>query len=366
MGWAGLYLERFRGNDDLLGQIERSTRAGDRLTNLLIGWFESETRPYGTPKKYRDLLKFFNSELRRDLKNAGLYTWAHRLRTTDDTSDDEDVLMRLILYFVERGYFDASEVPVLHRAWENFLGDDDRGLFVLLLRRIIAMATDLGEDELLDEPLEFLGSGETLTSSLRQYLQTTREFRALLSQWNKDRRQDPAAQRPEPEEVLKPLIDDLLLAQQGTGARLSVSLMLPTRHVVTNAQTAKDKPGSLRWSGQIGERSRKSAAGMPVVCYAFWSVPDRQFQEKHFGKVVLKDEDLGSHCLWREALDEGEASEWSQFLGKLSPGKTLIDRLKAFRFTREGPVGKPGEEPPSTHAEETISAIIRSLERKQQ
>ena len=368
MGSGGVYLERFRGNDDLLDQIERSTKAADRLINLLIGWFESEIRPYGTPRKYRPLLKFFNRELRRDFKNAGLYCWAHRLKETDETGKNEEALMRLILYFVERGYFEPLEMPILYRAWEDFLEEDNRDLFVLLLRRVVASQGAPEEDRPLDEPLAFLGTGETLTSSLREYLRTTREFRALVNQWNKKKRQDRPAEPPEPEEVLRPLIDDLFLAQKGGGARLSVSLVLPARPVFTNARSSKDKPGSLSWSAQVGDRPRKGAGSLPVVCYAFWSLPDRRFQEEHFGKIVLKGEDLGSHCLWRGALDEEEADEWSQFLADLSPGKTLIDRLRAFRFTREGPAAKPSEEPPSapTHAEETISAIIQSLERKEQ
>ena len=277
--------------------------------------------------------------------------------------------MRLILYFVERGYFEPLEMPILYRAWEDFLEEDNRDLFVLLLRRVVALQGAPEEDRPLDdEPLAFLGTGETLTSSLREYLRTTREFRALVNQWNKKKRQDRPAEPPEPEEVLRPLIDDLFLAQKGGAARLSVSLVLPARPVFTNARSSKDKPGSLSWSAQVGDRPRKGAGSLPVVCYAFWSLPDRRFQEEHFGKIVLKGEDLGSHCLWRGALDEEEAGEWSQFLADLSPGKTLIDRLRAFRFTREGPAAKPSEEPPSapTHAEETISAIIRSLERKEQ
>ncbi len=41
-GEAGLYTERFRGNDDLAGMTERRFRAANQLTELLIGWSQKE------------------------------------------------------------------------------------------------------------------------------------------------------------------------------------------------------------------------------------------------------------------------------------------------------------------------------------
>ena len=41
LGGAGFYLERFRGNDDLVARTTRRFHAADKVTDLIIGW----TRP---------------------------------------------------------------------------------------------------------------------------------------------------------------------------------------------------------------------------------------------------------------------------------------------------------------------------------
>src|SRR5262249_25614357 len=41
-GTTALYMERFRGNDDLAATMEKRFRAADQLTDLIIGWTRSE------------------------------------------------------------------------------------------------------------------------------------------------------------------------------------------------------------------------------------------------------------------------------------------------------------------------------------
>ena len=66
LGSTFSYIERFRGNDDLDASLAKRRAAADKLTDLVIGWFESEM-PQG-PQLDR-LTKFFDEQLRRDLEN---------------------------------------------------------------------------------------------------------------------------------------------------------------------------------------------------------------------------------------------------------------------------------------------------------
>jgi len=42
VGSASCYVERFRGNDDLEGDLARRRRGADELAGLLLGWLTSE------------------------------------------------------------------------------------------------------------------------------------------------------------------------------------------------------------------------------------------------------------------------------------------------------------------------------------
>jgi hypothetical protein len=70
MGSVYIYAERFRGDDDLVGQIEARLRATDGMADLLIAWFESELS--GDPG-WPVLRAFMDTQLRHDMKNLSLY-----------------------------------------------------------------------------------------------------------------------------------------------------------------------------------------------------------------------------------------------------------------------------------------------------
>src|SRR5882724_10081227 len=61
LGSAGFYLERFRGNDDLVGMTEERFKAADQLTDLLIGWSKAEL---GGEAHYPELRRFLDVDFR--------------------------------------------------------------------------------------------------------------------------------------------------------------------------------------------------------------------------------------------------------------------------------------------------------------
>jgi len=55
LGDAGFYMERFRGNDDLVARTTRQFAAADKITDLIIGWTRAE---FGRERGYKKLRNF--------------------------------------------------------------------------------------------------------------------------------------------------------------------------------------------------------------------------------------------------------------------------------------------------------------------
>ena len=72
LGETGFYSERFRGNDNLVGLLQRRFEAADRLTDLFVGWSQAEL---GQEPGYGPLRQFLDENFRHDLKNLAAYLW---------------------------------------------------------------------------------------------------------------------------------------------------------------------------------------------------------------------------------------------------------------------------------------------------
>jgi hypothetical protein len=112
LGRTFWYVERFRGNDDLESQLAERREAADRLADLLVGWLRSEL---GDDAARGCMKQFLDHDLRRDLKNLGLYEWTAEARKGHDNDPGSEFLARLALYLAERGYFAPRDVPLLAR-----------------------------------------------------------------------------------------------------------------------------------------------------------------------------------------------------------------------------------------------------------
>jgi hypothetical protein len=72
-----------------------------------------------------------------------------------------------------------------------------------------------------------------------------------------------------------------------------------------------------------------------VFCYAAWSEPEAAFQKEHFGRVILRGDELMSYCLWRAGLPARRIAEWDAFLSSLRPEENIQTKLDAFHFSDE-------------------------------
>jgi hypothetical protein len=322
MGSTSIYVERFGGSDDLSAELTRRQQAVNQLTDYLIGWLRQEL---GRHPRFKTLRTFCDGPLRRDLQNLAIYGWGPVGLANQKEDAWEELLIRIGQYLLERGYFSVEQVPTLMRAFEN--GD---GL-IPLIGQMIGDKMGIDDPERHAELFGFLADSQRLEKSLGRYLRTTPAYRKLQKDWKTKRRLDPKLEEPKPSEVLNPIWEVIhpIFPVASATARLSLS----TRPYRTNGEWDAEA-GYVMWKGDVDE-DRARARQLPALAYAFWSNPDRSFQEQHFGKVCLEGEALGQYCLWLKGLNEAEAKQWNELISGLEPGTNGVQKLQSFSFPGE-------------------------------
>ena len=322
LGDAGFYLERFRGHDDLAGRTEKQFRAADQITDLAMGWTKAE---FGRERGYKKLRKFLDEDFRRDVRNAGLYFWAGELSALSNTNAPEEFTARFAQYLHERGYVELSDVPALLPA---FNGDSTNSAFPVLrlVRRLVAEKLGLAASDPPPKSLAVLADPDALERSWTNYLAQTDLYRAKVKEWDKKKQTEPGLKTPGPGELPGDLFEDLLEPFKlfgGEADQLTVRLALDHAPNHTNG---KWQVGQVVWEAGLDENRP-----LPALCYAIWSSPAVQFQQAHFGQVILKGDELTDYCLWQKSLDEKQAGEWKKILAGLQPGQGLKEKLEAFK-----------------------------------
>jgi hypothetical protein len=325
LGEAGFYVERFRGNDDLAGMVEQRFKAAGQLTDLIIGWSQTEL---GREPGYDKLHHFLDVDFRRDLKNVSSYWTAAVLANGYKTNSSEEFAIRFGQYLFERGYFTLDEIPGLTKIM------DDPQPLLRQMQRLVARKMGVPDSEPVPASLAFLADDALLEKSFTNYLAGTDAYRAKLKQWAEDLKLKPDTKRPEPSDVAGDafgnLIDFDLLGD--TSDHLAVQLLLAAPPLHTNGRW-DDVLKQVVWQSDI--MSRTNMTQLPFTCYANWAQADEEFQKAHLGKVALTGDDLSEYCLWRSGQDAQHGGEWDAFLASLKPGDGLMEKLDAFRFTGE-------------------------------
>lgn len=330
LGDASLYVERFRGSDDLLSKFELWSRNIDTIVDHLIKWLDSEI---GEEDGFENLREFMASEFRRDLKNLGLYVWS--LQFQEKKSETEDVLiatsMRVAQYFCERGYFAIEDVPEIVRAGTEYEATDRSQRLLKILQRLIASKMGVKDGERIPDCLSFIGHEKAIAKSIRDYCQTTAEYDKLLKEW--EAKGQPGS-KPALEDVLNQIVWGGELILFG-GDVVRVKLKSRTEPFATNGEW-DDEDHVVRWSKSIPVLDSQDRS-YPLLAFALWAQPDKQVQVKHFGRVVLDEHSLSHYCVWYHGLDEGESKQWDSFLDTITPDSDFKSVLQMFRFEHEPP-----------------------------
>jgi hypothetical protein len=319
LGEAGIYVERFRGNDDLAGEITNRFHATDEITDLVIGWAGSE---FSGEPGYKNLHKFLDQDMRKDLKNVVLYAWIGAIGDNPETNAEPT--FRIFQYFYEHGYLKLSDARDVYLLLED---EEDGGKDLSLLRRLLMEKMDIDPSAPPPKSFAVLDSADALEKSWENYLAGTDLYRAQLKEWETRKKSEPNLAAPKAADAADDLFTCLLSGDGDAGGvdHLTVKLKLAHPPNYTNGQWQN---GEVVWSAELEEHRP-----LPVFCYAGWSNPNVQFQEEHFGKTVLDEEDLSQYCFWQGTLSEKQAREWESFLENLKPGPELTNNLATFHFS---------------------------------
>ncbi len=353
LGSTSSYIERFRGNDDLEAELAKRRAAADKLTELTIGWFQSEM---GRGPEVDRLKKFLDKDLRRDLKNIAIYGWTAEAADNYKPDLEAEFLLRIGHYLCERGYLSPEDLPKLLPA----VMDDDPTPLLRHLQRLLGGKMGVPAGRPLPESLEFLSDPDRVAASWEKYVRTTDLFKKYVEQWKEERKTNPDAAEPTPEDLLIDLVGELVFEFRIFDEDDVVELKLHSgqKPYATNGQW-DEEADAVDWS----EKALRPNAPLPVFCFALWSQPDREFQKTHFGKVLLGDWELAEYVVWYRGLGRKQADEWDRFIAGRKPGGDLKQSLVAFRFSSDPkPDPKKPDDKPASRADTPRRLILDALQ----
>jgi len=353
MGKTTVYSERFQGDDDLYIKLNQINQGVDQLIDFVIGWLEYEL---GDDPNFYKLREFCDNNLRQDCKNLSYYFWLERILSEYQEDVHEELSMRAIHYLRERDYISLKEALFLLEGSEKTVETAYN-----VVRRLVAVKMEYSDPNVAAERLTFLSDNKHLEKSIERYIPTMDLYKKMW-ETKKIEEADPNAEPPETGDVLCSVLEETgfdfdLFPSTYT---IEVKLTCDSKPLASNGQWDGEAQ-QVVWSVNINKGTFDIGEGtlLPTYFYSSWSIPDKKFQEEHFGRIILSDEDLAQYCIWRENLDEGKSKEWDSFVLSLNPGEDLEGRLNAFRFSIDQQKGLDAEE--SDLAQEPREFILAGL-----
>lgn len=338
MGSVTVYIERFRGHQDLVTWSADLLEAVDQIIDMLIGWLEAEL---GDQSRFKDLRDFCDQQLRRDMRNVALHVWLAALLENVGDGAEYELLIKGGQLLAERGYISVEQLPT----YVAGIRANDADWLLGIVRMIVAREMELSEAVDPNGPLGFLSDGERAKESLEKHVVTTELYREARERW-KVQHSDTAEEEPEPLAlVMGSVLESVWVPVFAPMVRVTVFLETGREPLISNGEW-DEEAGRVRWSDTVLKDSDRE---LPMFCYAMWSHADEEFQREHFGDVVLEDGDLADYCFWRRSLSQERGREWDAFVHGLSAVEDVLGKLEGFAFS-DGPLegdGSPLAWPPA-------------------
>jgi hypothetical protein len=324
LGSTSLYCERFRGNDDLKQSMQERLDAIDKFIGLLLDWVDHE---FANSTVHAGLKQLLDHKIRRDLENLSLYCLTHGLH--GDLGDErigQQLMARLLQYFVERDYFAVSDLPRVLRV----LHSEDKHRIAGLLHELLIRKLEIAPDAPAALSFEIFRDPDRLESSLRASIKKSELYAKELVEYK--RKEKLVDNEPVTKDLDDPLGLLLKYALQATLPHLfsgrtevRVTLHCDTAPFATNGNWADDLK-AVTWKDFIEGRD------LPAMAFAVWSLPNVDAQQIHFGRVILDGEDLASFVLAYQSLNAEETKQFDTFLASLSPGESLATKWESFNL----------------------------------
>ncbi|MCA9078078.1 MAG: hypothetical protein KDA93_23815 [Planctomycetaceae bacterium] len=299
LGTLHVYLERFRGSDDLASQVDEITRASNELVDHAHEWVGRECKDPQIAARIHDYLE---SNGKQDLRNLGLFVWGIQVASSNLTQENlfDDMLSRVMQYALERNYVELDDVPDLMRL--DQLDNDASGLAIV--RRFSARYLAINVDD-IEQVFPAMKSRPTFESSIREVIS---------------------------DEQFASLFHSVFRLRIFGNDDITVRFSLPQEPLWTNGKWV-DEEKRLEWKGSIPPREDAKLGVLPTQCFAVWCEPDVDFQQAHFGRVIVDGEELAEYVLWEAALTDNESQEWNTFTETLTPEDDLSESVGEFAFS---------------------------------
>ena len=313
MGSVQAYSERVGGVADQAGVIERRFKAVDELVNLIGGFVGSEFKQYPEAK---DLQKFIQGQMRKDLKNLSLNLWmigidradAPQSRPHDELSDTfSPSVMRALQLPLDLGYLTPQDVKTMAV---------DEGANVLP----VVVAGITRKANIKDSRLAAL-----LTAEAKDWAEGKGRFMAYV----KSHEQSAGRKEEQSSGGLSRLLETAFLPAgfgQASPDRAEFQLVLREEPLFTNGRWDNAKK-CVTWNLPVPSMKLESQQ-TPSMVYAVWATPDANYQLQHLGRVFMTDKELGRYIFWYNWLTESDRKQWDAVMDKLRPAD-----LETFRTT---------------------------------
>ncbi|HZW09239.1 MAG TPA: hypothetical protein VFF69_04985 [Phycisphaerales bacterium] len=354
MGTSLVYIERFRGQDDLSSRIARVQEAAAAIADLFLGWLDTvfETEP--AYPAFRETLA--GGVLERDLRNIALTVWFERnggRMAAPGPAErlENNLFVRLTAYLHEHGYVTTDDLARVM----SIATDDDAAAALLRAWLARSMGLDVQAPPPSFAPIE---SAASAGASWGGYLLQSEAARERLALWA-DGAGLPAGTGDvrSGETATDEVFGYLLVVATGAdpaGAEsedeVTLTLACPVRPIQTNGEWSSDHR-EITWTLTI-EPTPGDAYLVPAVAYAAWAEPDKRFQVEHFGYLVLVDEPLAKYCAWRARLGPEEGDRWDRVLASCTNRGQAISVLQSFR---------PGADPAWSAEQTGLTLMLDAL-----
>lgn len=326
MGSAFIHVERLSGNDQT-ETVRNLFENAKTTSSKIITWLDDQI-PDGD-RDWPRLKRFVAEDVRKDMERISLMYWTCRNAQYlfGDGSEEaravikKESLLRFLAYLVERDYIAAGDIPALNRSLSTPC-DSDASLKPII-RRFIEGKLGISSPEILalfDDigacPLGAIMSLEGWNEEDPEKRRLARHWRSHIDEWRGEDASEIDVF------MVWTFLFDCRIFPFVDFKHVNIRLRTGTEPIFTNGTW--DKPtGNVTWD--IGMMEKR----IPTTCSTAWVKPNRGFQVRHFGKVVLEGEKLFRYCLWRKGLTEEESKRWETALLQCTPEKNIVTALSS-------------------------------------
>jgi hypothetical protein len=331
LGTAAIYLERIRGDDDVLRNVEQQKAAADWWCDQIAHILAAELPNDPAAVK---LQQFVRGPMRRDVANLTLICWARQFAREDEAVQLGGVIAAQCgQYLIERDYITLDQLPEFRESLEHEGWPAES--IVRLLRPVLARKVPLAEGESWQALEQLLADRERLQEAFLQAVQTTNEFKTRFQQAAKEAmaagRSEQSAQmfagKVGLEQALKLLAVGNPLHRDD---QFNVVLKMDAAPLQTNGVWNAAKH-SVSWKMTSPARDASSSYSSGIL-YAVWATPNPDAQLKHLGRITLTGQELIDYCWWHAGLTDAQRQAWDKMLETIGPQRDDQSRLERFRF----------------------------------